>query len=125
MSISEKQLNLINKLLNEKAVTYGDLQYKYELGTGKVHFLSDNIEELDTKQASWLIGQLLSAPKRPSEAYLNAKKERFEKACDKYEKLIQWAKDNGVSVRARSKKETVLSKIREAGLINQIPQELL
>lgn len=125
MLITEKQQNLITKLLNEKDVTYGDLQYKYELGTGKVKFLSSSISELDTKQASWLINELFSAPRKQSEAYLKTKQENFQKACNKYEKLIEWAKSNNIKVRCRSKKETILNKIREAGLIDKVPQELL
>lgn len=52
------------------------------------------------------------------EAEEKAQEKRFFDGCNRYEKMISFAKDNGVKgVRERMKKETVLNKIKQAGLV--------
>lgn len=51
------------------------------------------------------------------------KEKAFENAMEKYEKLLNWAKEQGVKVRARMKKTTILSAINKAGLV--VPPELI
>lgn len=45
-----------------------------------------------------------------------AEQARFENGCKAYDKMIAFAKENGVKVRSGMKKATILQKIREAGL---------
>jgi hypothetical protein len=120
---SEKQINFINKLLEEKAKTYGDLQYTYELKTGKREFLSDIMTELTGVQASWVINQLLASPKKASQAQVNRMEQAFDRGVDKYEKLIALGKQHGLKVRAMMKKQSIIQKFNEAGIA--IPAELL
>lgn len=43
--------------------------------------------------------------------------ERFLEGKKRYEKLLVFAKENGIAVRAKMKKETILNKIKQAGLV--------
>lgn len=48
---------------------------------------------------------------------------KIEDGFNKYEKLIAWAKGNGIKVRNRMKKSTVVSIIKKSGF--EIPAELI
>lgn len=48
---------------------------------------------------------------------------KIEDGFNKYEKLIAWAKENGIKVRNRMKKSTVVSIIKKSGF--EIPAELV
>ena len=62
-----------------------------------------------------------------SEADYQEQAKRFENACSKYEQLKQLAKDNGIKVTARMRKQTLLERMSkeliqkavEMGLISQ------
>jgi len=57
-----------------------------------------------------------------SEEELAEIRKRFEANMDKYEKLVEWAKNQGLKVKRRMKKTTVLRIIADANL--EIPTEL-
>jgi len=116
--MSEKQMAFITKLLNEKATAYEALATTYHYATGGRTHLPE-VEELNSRQASWVIDQLLKAPNKPTAAQIA----NFKNACDKYEQLLNWAKDHGLKVRNKMKKQSILNAIREAGLV--APAELI
>ena len=116
--MSEKQMAFINKLLEEKAVTIEALAAKYHYTTGGRSHLPE-FNELNSRQASWIIEQLMAAPRKPTAAQVA----HFQSACDKYEQLIVWAKAQGLKVRSKMKKASIMKAIAEAGL--QAPSELI
>lgn len=116
--MSEKQKELIIKLSNEKYLEKGIL-FDIEARTG--HNLSaENFENLTKYEASMLIDLLIKAPRKE---WVEAKEAKKEEAFNKYEKLVAWAKEQGLKVRNKMKKSTILSAIREAGLV--APVELV
>lgn len=123
--MTEKQLSFIKDLLKQKAFTQFDadgVAYDLELKSGKASgYVIDleRLEDIGTLGASALIDSLLKAPTKVQQEYRDA---RREAAFLKYERLIGWAKDNGLKVRARMKAATVRQIITAAGL--EIPAEL-
>lgn len=122
---SEKQSSFINKLLSEKATAYEELQVLYYAGTGKQTNLSDNVSDLSTSQASWVIDRLLQAPKRMSATQAATKEAAFLAGVSKYEQLIAWAKSKGIKVRSRMKKDSIIHAIDKAGFYEEIPTGLI
>lgn len=118
IKMSEKQSAFIQKLLAEKAIEMYELQANYHYATGGRSQLPA-FEDMNSKQASWVIEQLLKAPKRKTAEQIA----HFQNACDKYEQLVQWAKQQGLKVRSKMKKQSILKAISEAGL--QVPAELI
>lgn len=57
---------------------------------------------------------MTAAEKRAEE---KAQAERFESGCRAYEKILAFAKENGLKVRKGMRKATLLSKIADAGLV--------
>lgn len=49
-------------------------------------------------------------------AEIEAEAEKINQGLEKYEKLVEWAKSQGLKVRSRMKKSTILAIISEAGL---------
>ncbi|GHV49940.1 hypothetical protein FACS1894216_01240 [Synergistales bacterium] len=126
-TITEKQEGFIKSLLNKKAFTHEDadnLVFEMELKTGKTKGFDvdiDNVGSMSSYTASKLIDALLKAP---SKEYAAAKEKKKEAAMDKYSKMIQWAKNNGVKgVKNMMKAKNIRQKIIEAGL--DIPNEFL
>lgn len=61
---------------------------------------------------------------RKEEERMNKRIARFEEGKRKYEKLVEFAKENGVKyVRVGLRKETIINKIKDAGL--EVPVELI
>lgn len=116
--MSEKQFELIQKLLDEKATSIYALQAKYHYVTGGRSQLPQ-ITEMNGQQASWLIKELIAAPKKKTAEQVA----HFENACNKYDQLIAWAKENGLKARSKMKKASVLKLASEAGLT--VPAELI
>lgn len=116
--MSEKQMAFILKLLSEKATCYEALAAEYHYATGGRSHLPE-INELNSRQASWVIEKLMVAPKKPTAAQIA----HFQNACDKYEQLVIWAKDQGLKVRSKMKKASIMKAIAEAGLT--APSELI
>ena len=54
---------------------------------------------------------------------IKAEREQAENNLNKYEKLVEWAKQNGLKVRNRMKKTTIITIIKNAGL--EVPSELI
>ena len=108
--MSEKQRELIIKLSNEKYLEKGIL-FEVEARTG-MNLSADNFENLTSYEASKLIDLLIKAPK----------KEWVEEKINKYEALVNWAKAQGLKVRNKMKKVTIMKIVREAGL--EVPAEL-
>lgn len=116
--MSEKQKAFIEKLLAEKALAYFQIQAEYHYKTGGRSHLP-NVEELNGFQAKFVIEKLLLAPRKPTEQEI----QHFQNACNKYDQLVQWAKNQGLKVRSKMKKTSILKAISEAGL--QAPAELI
>lgn len=115
MTATEKQVNFINSLLNKKQMDAKTEHMVAEL-------TENGYDSLSSKNASAIINSLLACPDKKSIQYYIAVAKAQDERLDKYEKLIQWAKDNGLSVRKMMKKSTVIEKINQAGL--SIPVEL-
>lgn len=47
----------------------------------------------------------------------NEAEKRFCEGKKRYEKMLAFAKENGIAVRAKTRKETILNKIKQAGLV--------
>lgn len=116
--MSKKQQEFINKLLNEKAIAYFQIQAEYHYKTGGRSHLP-NVDELNSFQARFAIEKLLASPNKKNETQIA----HFKQACNKYDLLVSWAKKNGVKVKSKMKKQTILNMIREAGL--EVPAELI
>lgn len=116
--MTEKQKDLIIKLSSEKNLEKGIL-FDIEARTGH-DLTSDNFENLTKYEASMLINLLIKAPKQE---WVDEKNKKMEEAKNKYEQLVLWAKNQGLNVRKRMKKTTILSTIKAAGLI--VPAELI
>lgn len=72
--------------------------------------------EYESCKSVW-VPKSCTMTKEEYEATLIEEKKRFEEGKAAYEKLIAWAKDQGVKgVRVGLRKETILKKINEAGL---------
>ena len=112
---TEKQINFINKLIERKG-----MHASWAI-INRVSFCKANcVEDLNGGQASAVIGLLLEEPDFNEAAYKAAQ----QRGLNRYEQLVQWAKDNGVKgVRSRMKTVNVMKLIAEAGL--QAPTELV
>ena len=72
--------------------------------------------EYESCKSVW-VPKSCTMTKEEYEATLIEEKKRFEEGKVAYEKLVAWAKDQGVKgVRVGLRKETILKKINEAGL---------
>ena len=109
--MTEKQKDLIIKLSNEKYLERGIL-FDIEARTGH-DLTSDNFENLTKYEASMLINLLINAPRQE---WIDEKNKKMEEAKNKYEQLVIWAKNQGLNVRKRMKKVTILNAIKKAGL---------
>lgn len=116
--MSEKQRELIIKLSNEKYLEKGQI-FEVEARTG-MNLSADNFENLTSYEASTLIKLLIDAPKKE---WVEVKMKKQEEAMNKYEALVNWAKAQGLKVRNRMKKVTIMKIIRQAGMI--VPEELI
>jgi hypothetical protein len=105
---SEKQINFINSLIEKKGMhTAWNIINRVSFNTAQ------SVEELNGGQASAVIGFLLEEPNFNEKAFLAAQ----QAGLSRYEKLVQWAKDNGVKgARARMKTTTLMNLIESAGL---------
>lgn len=102
---TEKQINFINTLIGRKGM--------HNSWTVISKFSVNEIDELTSGQASFVIGTLLEMDDFNEAAYHRA----MQAGLNRYEQLIQWAKDNGVKgVRARMKTQNVLKLISASGL---------
>ena len=102
---TEKQINFINKLIERKGMhtSWGIIS----------RFKVSEIEELTSGQASYVIGTLLEEPDFNEAAYHKA----MQAGLNRYEKLVAWAKEQGVKgVRSRMKTVTLMNLIEAAGL---------
>lgn len=73
--------------------------------------------EYDGYQNVW-VPKKCTMTEEEFEAEEKAEHERFEAGCSRYEKMIEFAKANGVKgVRVGLRRETIEKKIREAGLV--------
>ena len=105
---SEKQINFINNLMERKG-TQTAMNIMFRATANQFR----SVEELTTGQASYVIGMLLEAPDFNEKAFKAAQ----EAGLSRYEKLVQWAKDNGVKgARSRMKTSTLMDLIANAGL---------
>lgn len=122
--MTEKQITLIKKLLAEKDFNQfnaDNLAYDIELLSGKTigcEIDLNNLEALDNRTASKLIDALIKAD---SKTYAQKKAEHKATAMIRHEKMVEWAKGQGVKVTARMKASTIREKIFDAGL--EIPAE--
>ena len=109
---TEKQVNFINKLIERKGM--------HTSWTIISRFNVSSVEELTGGQASYVIGTLLEEPDFNEVAYQKA----VQAGLNRYEKLVKWAKDNGVKgVRSRMKTANIMKLISDAGIT--APAELL
>jgi hypothetical protein len=109
---SEKQINFINKLIERKGM--------HTSWTIISRFGVNEVSELTSGQASYVIGTLLEEPDFNEAAYHRA----MQAGLNRYEQLVQWAKDNGVKgVRSRMKTANIMKLIAAAGLT--APAELV
>ncbi len=115
--MTDKQRELIIKLSNEKYLEKCKL-FEIESTTGH-DLTSDNFENLTKYEASMLIQLLINAPKKE---WVEEKIKRQEEAFNKYEQLVNWAKEQGLKVRNKMKKATILATIKDAGLT--VPVEI-
>lgn len=115
--MSEKQRELIIKLSNEKYLEKGQL-FEVEARTG-MNLSAENFENLTSYEASTLINLLIKAPKKE---WVEEKMKKQEEAMNKYEALVNWTKAQGLKVRNKMKKVTIMKIVREAGL--EVPAEL-
>ena len=58
-----------------------------------------------------------------TEEEIKEEKEQAEERINKYEKLVEWAKEHGLKVRNKMKKTTIITIIKQAGL--EVPIELI
>ena len=116
--MSEKQRELIIKLSNEKYLEKGQI-FEVEARTG-MNLSSENFDNLNSYEASILIKLLIDAPKKE---WVEAKMKRQEESMNKYEALVNWAKAQGLKVRNKMKKVTIMKIVREAGMV--VPVELV
>ena len=88
--------------------------------TDKAYEVSVEVSRIDgewdgTKQV-W-VPKSCTMTEAEYQAELKAEQQRFEDGCKAYEKLIAFAKENGVKgVRSGMRKSTIEQKIREAGI---------
>jgi hypothetical protein len=109
---TEKQINFINKLIERKGM--------HTSWTVISRFKVSEVSELTSGQASYVIGTLLEEPDFNEAAYAAAQ----QRGLNRYEQLVQWAKDNGVKgVRSRMKTANIMKLIKAAGLT--APAELV
>jgi hypothetical protein len=102
---TEKQINFINKLIERKGM--------HTSWTIISRFKVSEVEELSSGQASYVIGMLLEEPDFNEKAFLAAQ----QAGLNRYEKLVAWAKEQGVKgVRSRMKTVTLMNLIEAAGL---------
>jgi hypothetical protein len=121
--MSEKQAAFLQKLMAEKSFNIFELMAKYELMTGKRDRLPEDVNDFNSRQASWMIDQLLQCPRRLTSAEQADRQAKFDTGASKYEQLIAWAKEKGVPVRMKMKKATIMKMIADAGL--QAPAEFI
>lgn len=121
---SEKQINFIKKLLDEKYFTELDaagVAYDIKSRSGKTrdaYIDLDDLESLTSLEASKLISALLEAP---SKAKIAKEAERRDAAFVKHAELVKWAKDHGVKITTRTRAAVIRGKILDASL--EIPAE--
>jgi hypothetical protein len=110
---SEKQVNFINKLIEQKGMHQSMPIINRIAG-------NTSLEELGSGRASVIINSLLELDDFNEVAYHRA----MQAGLNRYEQLVQWAKDNGVKgVRSRMKTQNILNAIKDAGLT--VPAELV
>lgn len=108
---TEKQINFINTLIEKKGM---------HQAMPLITRFADEVEELTSGQASYVIGELLQMDNFNEAAYHKA----MQAGLNRYEQLVKWAKDNGVKgVRNRMKTQNILNLIRDAGLT--VPADLV
>jgi hypothetical protein len=123
--ITEKQKNFINKLLEDRIVleetVYHIMAYERQF-KNRIVDLTKNVDEFSCYEASVFIDMLLNECE--SRKAVAKRDENMKKGLEKYERLLQFAKDNKVKgVRNMMKKGTIMAKCKEVGL--EIPQELI
>lgn len=122
--MTQNQTALINKLLAEKNFSQLDADFladNIELMSGKTVGCTidlENLKNLDSKTASKLISALLNTD---SKAFAAKRTEYKTASMDKHDKLVEWAKENGIKASKNMKSATVREKILDAGL--QVPAE--
>jgi hypothetical protein len=110
---TEKQINFINKLIEKKGMHQAAPVVNRILG-------ADTLETLSSGRASVIINLLLEMDDFNEVAYHKA----MQAGLNRYEQLVQWAKENGVKgVRSRMKTVNIMKLIAEAGLT--APAELV
>jgi hypothetical protein len=110
---SEKQINFINKLIERKGMHQSMPVINRVAG-------HTSLEELSSGRASVIINLLLEMDDFNEAAYHRA----MQAGLNRYEQLVQWAKDNGVKgVRSRMKTVNLMKLIAAAGLT--APAELV
>ena len=123
--ITEKQKELIKKLLEDRVV------YEYEIFHAETYErqfknrivdLTKDIDDLTCYEASVFIDMLLHECE--SKSAVAKREENITKGKEKYERLLQFAKDNNVKgIRNFLRKDTIIKKCKESGV--EIPKELL
>ena len=94
---TEKQVNFINKLIEKKGMHQAYPVVQRILG-------NDTLETVSSGRASVIINLLLEMDDFNEAAYHKA----MQAGLNRYEQLIQWAKENGVKVRTRMKTANVM-----------------
>lgn len=119
---TEKQINFIKSLLQKKNLEYFEIQHRYHAKSGGRFHLVDDINELSKREANFVIEELLNAPDR--RVVTEKTIQKFQNACDLYEKLIEFAKSKGAKVRKRMKTKNVLEALYNVGIkLEDLPAE--
>ena len=123
--ITDKQKNFINKLLEDRIVleetVFHVMAYERQF-KNRIVDLTKNVDEFSCYEASVFIDMLLHECE--SKSAVAKRDENMKKGLEKYERLLQFAKDNKVKgVRSMMKKDNIIAKCKESGL--EIPQELI
>lgn len=89
--------------------------------TEKAYLINVDWESLDGEfdgvQNVW-IPKSATMTLEEADAEEKAQEARFKEGCDRYNKMIQFAKANGIKgIRVGLRKETILAKIEKAGLV--------
>lgn len=119
----------------EKAVAISN-----EIYEGAKEVASYDLKELTSEQINALrVGKMIWLPKSQvvvengfvidmpdwlanrnnliTDRMISKAKARFEKGCNRYEKALKFAKENGLSVRNKMKLDTILKAIKQANLV--------
>lgn len=123
--ITEKQKEFIKNLLKDRVVCEYEIFHAetYERQfKNRVVDLTKNIEDFTCYEASVFIDMLLHECETKNT--VAKREENLAKGKEKYEKLLQFAKDNNVKgIRNFLRKDTIIKKCKDSGV--EIPQELL